>query len=121
MRGRKKHYPLFYYILKRVFSSTGTNLRFRGRLLGNINGITLTGPLVDLIAITKDGRVYVLILNPPLGLAHSLKILTPFADAIGWSVGFKNAKGVPNGFSLIGNRFTRNVAISFDTGKLLNS
>lgn len=103
-----------------LIPSTGENIRFNGRLFGNINGITLTGLLVDLIAITKDGRVYVIIRNPPSGLAHSLKILTPFADAIGWSMSVKNAKGVPNGFSLIGDRFTRNVVISFDTGKIIN-
>ena len=74
-----------------------------------------------MIALTKDGRVYVFILKPPLDLAHSLKILTPFADAIGWSMGVINAKGVPNGFSLIGHRFTRNVVVSFDTGKRVNS
>ena len=73
-----------------------------------------------MIAITKDGRVYVYILKPPLDLAHSLKILTPFADAIGWSMGVINAKGVPNGFTLIGHRFTRNVVVSFDTGKRVN-
>ena len=96
-------------------------IRFRGRSFGNINGIDLTGLLVDLIAMTKDGRVYVIIRKPPLGLAHSLKILTPFADAIGWSMGVINVKGVPNGFSLIGHRFTRNVLVSFDTGKRVNS
>lgn len=99
--------------------STGQNIRFNGRLFGNINGINLTGLLVDLIAITKDGRVYAIIRNPPPGLAHSLKILTPFVDAIGWSLGYKKAKGVPNGFNLIGDRFTRNVVISFDTGKII--
>ena len=61
-----------------------------------------------------------IIRSPPPGLAHSLKILTPFADAIGWSMSVKNARGVPNGFSLIGDRFTRNVVISFDTGKIIN-
>ena len=101
--------------------STGQNIRFNGRLFGNINGINLTGLLVDLIAMTKDGRVYAIIRNPPPGLAHSLKILTPFVAAIGWSLGYKKAKGVPNGFNLIGDRFTRNVVISFDTGKIIFS
>ena len=74
-----------------------------------------------MVALIRYGRVNVNVRFPPPGLAHSLKILTPFVDAIGWSMGVRNAKGIPNGFSLIGDRFTRNVVISFDTGKLLNS
>lgn len=109
-----------HHIHMSVYSSpsTGTNLRFNGKLSGNINGINFRALLLGVIAITKDGRVYVVIRNPPVGLAHSLKILTPFADAIGWMLSAKNAKGFPNGFSVIGSRFTRNAVISFDTGEL---
>ena len=100
--------------------STGTNLRFKGRLSGNINGIKFHALLLDVIAITKDGRVYAVIRNPPVGLAHSLKILTPFADVVGWMLGVQNVKGVPSGFTVIGNRFTRSAVILFDSGKFFS-
>ena len=99
------------------FNKIGTTLRLIGRLFGNINGINLPSLLLDVIALTKDGRVYVVIRSPPAGLEHSLKILAPFANLVGWMLGLREAKGVPNGLSVIGNRFTRSAVVSFDSGK----
>ena len=97
--------------------TSGVTARFNGKFSGNINGVAIRDLLLDVIAITRDGRVYVVIRRPPPALAHSLKILTPFADAVGWMHGVRKAKGVPNGFSVIGNKFTRSVVVSFDSGE----
>lgn len=75
---------------------------------------------MDLVAITKDGRIYAVIRRPPTGLEHTLKILTPFANMIGWMLGVRKVKGVPNGLNVIGNRFTRSAVVSFDSGKLIS-
>ena len=88
-------------------------------MTGNLNGIDLISIVIDVIGMTKDGRVYVVIRNPPAGLEHSLKILTPFANLLGWTFAVKKVVGVPNGFSLIGDKFTRSVVISFNSGKCL--
>ena len=68
--------------------------------------------------MSRDGRVYVVIRRPPISLAHSLKILTPFADAVGWMHGVSRVKGVPNGFSALGTKLTRNMVVSFHSGNL---
>ena len=57
-----------------------------------------------------------MIRRPPSALAHSLKIFTPFANSVGWMHGIRKAKGVPNGFSVIGTKLTRSVVVSFDSG-----
>lgn len=69
--------------------------------------------------MSRDGRVYVVIRRPPTSLAHSLKILTPFANAVGWMHGVSKVKGVPNGFSVLGSRLTRNVVVFFESGNFV--
>lgn len=69
--------------------------------------------------MSRDGRIYVVIRRPPTALAHSLKILTPFASAVGWMHGVSSVKGVPNGFSVLGTRLTRSVVVSFDSGNFV--
>lgn len=69
--------------------------------------------------MSKDGRVYVVIRRPPTALANSLKILTPFANAVGWMHGVSKVKGVPNGFSVLGTKSTRNMVVSFDSGNFV--
>ena len=66
--------------------------------------------------MSRDGRVYVVIRRPPTALAHCLKILTPFANAVGWMHGVSKVKGVPNGFSVLGTRLTRSMVVSFNSG-----
>ena len=90
-----------------------------GSFSGNINDVNFRNLLLDIIALTKDGRVYVVIRRPPPALAHNLKIFTPFADAAGWMHAVRKVKGVPNGFSVVGSRLTRSVLVSFDTGNLV--
>ena len=69
--------------------------------------------------MSRDGRVYVVIRRPPIALAHSLKILTPFANAVGWMHGVSKDKDVPNGFSVVGTSLTRNMVVSFDSGNFV--
>lgn len=100
-------------------SRPGDVIRFLGKFSGRLNDVDLQGLRLDLIAMSKDGRVYVVIRRPPTSLAHSLKILTPFANAVGWMHGVSKVKGVPNGFSVLGSRLTRSVVVSFDSGKFV--
>lgn len=81
-----------------------------------MNGVEVSDIILHVIAISTDGRVYAVMRNPPLALAHLLKILTPLIDAVGWIYGVRNAKGVPNGFGVVGTKIKRNVVVTFDSG-----
>ena len=100
-------------------SRLGEVIRFLGKFSGILNGVDLQDLRLDLIAMSKDGRVYVVIRRPPTALANSLKILTPFANAVGWMHGVSKVKGVPNGFSVLGTKSTRNMVVSFDSGNFV--
>lgn len=95
----------------------GENLRFSGRMTGKINSVDVPSINVDIIAMTKDGRAYVVIRDPPASLQHSLKILTPFVNLVGWMFAVKKTMGVRNGIQVIGEKFTRSAIISFNSGK----
>lgn len=98
------------------FSRLGEVIRFRGKFSGILNGVNFQDLRLDVIAMSRDGRVYVVIRRPPTSLAHSLKILTPFANALGWMNGVSKVKGVPNGLSVLRTKLTRNMVVSFDSG-----
>lgn len=98
------------------FSRLGEVIRFRGKFSGILNGVNFQDLRLDVIAMSRDGRVYVVIRRPPTSLAHSLKILTPFANALGWMHGVSKVKGVPNGLSVLRTKLTRNMVVSFDSG-----
>ena len=83
---------------------------------GSVNSVEINGLTLDVIAISKDGRVYAVMRNPPPALVHFLKILTPLIDAVGWMYGVRKAKGVPNGFGVVGAKIKRSVVVTFDSG-----
>lgn len=94
----------------------GTTVRLTGKFYGSVNGVEVSDIILHVIAISTDGRVYAVMRNPPLALAHLLKILTPLIDAVGWIYGLRKAKGVPNGFGVVGTKIKRNVVVTFDSG-----
>ncbi|XP_067028180.1 nidogen-like isoform X4 [Acropora muricata] len=102
-----------------ICEKEGENLRFSGRMTGKINSVDVPSINVDIIAITKDGRAYVVIRDPPASLQHSLKILTPFVSLVGWMFAVKKTMGVRNGIQVIGEKFTRSAIISFNSGEAL--
>lgn len=113
-----KHVPLWTSIFH-LLSRLGEVIHFLGKFSGILNGVDLQDLRLDLIAMSSDGRVYVVIRRPPTALAYSLKILTPFANTAGWMHGVSKVKGVPNGFSVLGTRLTRNMVVSFDSGNFV--
>ena len=86
-------------------------------MTGKINSVDLPSINLDVIAMTKDGRAYVVIRDPPASLQHSLKILTPFVNLVGWMFAVKKTMDVPNGIEVIGETFTRSAMMSFNSGK----
>ncbi|XP_022790332.1 fibrillin-1-like isoform X2 [Stylophora pistillata] len=97
----------------------GTTVRLSGKFYGSVNSVEINGLTLDVIAISKDGRVYAVMRNPPPALVHFLKILTPLIDAVGWMYGVRKAKGVPNGFGVVGAKIKRSVVVTFDSGEEL--
>ncbi|XP_074631939.1 nidogen-like isoform X3 [Acropora palmata] len=102
-----------------ICEKEGENLRFSGRMTGKINSVDVPSINVDIIAMTKDGRAYVVIRDPPASLQHSLKILTPFVNLVGWMFAVKKTMDVRNGIQVIGEKFTRSAIISFNSGEAL--
>ena len=115
---RYKNVPLSTSIFH-LSSRLGEVVRFLGKFSGILNGVDLQDLRLDLIAMSRDGRVYVVIRRPPTSLAHSIKILTPFADAVGWMYGVSKVKGVPNGLNVLGTKLIRNMVVSFDSGNFV--
>ena len=87
-----------------------------GTLSGHVNGQRLDGVRLSVVAITRSGRVDLMVRNPPASLAGSLLLVTPLNDVMSWMFGVTSDPGIPVGYEVMGETFTRNATLTFSSG-----
>ncbi|XP_048586390.1 uncharacterized protein LOC5504315 isoform X1 [Nematostella vectensis] len=98
----------------------GAVLRMVGYITGTVGGLSINSLFADTIGYSSDGRAYVATRGLPRPLAYSIRIVIPLASVVGWMFGMPVHKGLKNGYAVVGDRFTRNVTVVFDSGEVLS-
>ncbi|XP_050738868.1 nidogen-like isoform X2 [Eriocheir sinensis] len=90
----------------------GEPIRINGKVIGDINGVTLTDADLHSYVLTSEGRSYTALSRIPSQIGYDLQSITAIGTGIAWLFA-SPVNNVKNGFSLTGGSLNRTVEVDF--------